>query len=229
MNHIFKLNRTGSLYPKTYWELLPKEILGATTQRDTGSYYPKRYWELLPKEILGAITQRETGMSYGKMEVKVTASPRNLGRCLEALELKGGDGGAYKVLGWMLGDVMVMQGRSLRCLGASCTQRKVSMVPFVLSWGGSISSDSFLPSILLLVVIIITVVIVVVILIVVVVVIVGVVIVVAIIGVVVVVGGVSSILKLSFVIIGFLRRIVFYYLLHQPLGYGNGFLQSLRL
>ncbi|GJW62463.1 hypothetical protein Tco_0111798 [Tanacetum coccineum] len=60
---------TGSLYPKTYWELLPKEILGATTQRVTGSYYPKRYWELLPKEILEATTQRETGMSYGKMEV----------------------------------------------------------------------------------------------------------------------------------------------------------------
>ncbi|GKC16950.1 hypothetical protein Tco_1013732 [Tanacetum coccineum] len=34
---------------------------------DTGSYYPKRYWELLPKEILGATTQRDTGMSYGKM------------------------------------------------------------------------------------------------------------------------------------------------------------------
>ncbi|GKE51411.1 putative reverse transcriptase domain-containing protein [Tanacetum coccineum] len=32
-------------------------------------------------------------------------------RCLEALELKGGDGGACKVLGWLLGDVMVMQGR----------------------------------------------------------------------------------------------------------------------
>nr|GEV17231.1 guanylate-binding protein 3-like [Tanacetum cinerariifolium] len=29
---------------------------------------------------------------------------------------KGGDGGAYKVLGWLLGDVMVIQGRSLRCL-----------------------------------------------------------------------------------------------------------------
>ncbi|GJZ69736.1 hypothetical protein Tco_0633286 [Tanacetum coccineum] len=56
-------------FRKTYWELLPKEILGAITQRHTGSYYPKRYWELLPKEILGAITQRETGMSYGKMEV----------------------------------------------------------------------------------------------------------------------------------------------------------------
>ncbi|GJT24473.1 putative reverse transcriptase domain-containing protein [Tanacetum coccineum] len=39
--------RTESLYPKTYWELLPKEILGATTQRDTGSYYPKRYWDVL--------------------------------------------------------------------------------------------------------------------------------------------------------------------------------------
>ncbi|GJR30765.1 hypothetical protein Tco_1106997 [Tanacetum coccineum] len=91
--------------------------------------------------------------------------------------------------------------------GASCTQRKVSM----------------------LVVIIVMVVIVAVILIVVVVAIVGVVIIVAIIGVVVVVGGVSSILKLLFVINGFLCRIVFYYMLHQPLGYGNGFLQSLRL
>nr|GEV24819.1 hypothetical protein [Tanacetum cinerariifolium] len=89
--------------------------------------------------------------------------------------------------------------------GASCIQRKISMVlfstPFVLSWGGSISSDSFLPSILLLVVIVVTVVIVVVILIVVVVAIVRVVIVVVIIGVVVVYGDVSSVLKLSFVII----------------------------
>ncbi|GJT81276.1 hypothetical protein Tco_1055618 [Tanacetum coccineum] len=67
--------------------------------------------------------------------------------------------------------------------GASCTQRKVSMVLFVL------------PSILLLVVIVVTVVIVVVILVVVVVAIVGVV-------VVVVVGSsVSSIIKLSFVIV----------------------------
>ncbi|GKA69899.1 hypothetical protein Tco_0775963, partial [Tanacetum coccineum] len=79
MNHIFKLNRTGSLYPKTYWELLPKEILGAITQRDTGSYYPKRYWELLPKEILGAITQRDTGMSYGKMESNLVKTVRHWG------------------------------------------------------------------------------------------------------------------------------------------------------
>ncbi|GJV95468.1 hypothetical protein Tco_1547045 [Tanacetum coccineum] len=73
--------------------------------------------------------------------------------------------------------------------GASCTQRKVSMVhfvfsiPFVLSWGGSISSDSFLPSILLFVVIIVMVIVTVVV-------------------VVVAIGGVPSILKLSFMFIG---------------------------
>nr|GEV96004.1 hypothetical protein [Tanacetum cinerariifolium] len=103
--------------------------------------------------------------------------------------------------------------------GASCTQRRVFMVPFVfsisfvLSWGSSISLDSFLHSILMLVVIVVTVVIVAVILIFFVVAIVGVVIVVAIIGVVifvmiigvvivVVVGGIPSIIKLSFMIIG---------------------------
>nr|GEW29577.1 hypothetical protein [Tanacetum cinerariifolium] len=79
------------------------------------------------------------------------------------------------------------------CKGASCTQRRVSMVPFifsipfVLSWGGSISLDSFLPSIMLLVVIVVMVVIVAVILIFVVVTIVVVVIVVTITGVVIVV------------------------------------------
>ncbi|GJZ00460.1 hypothetical protein Tco_0517889, partial [Tanacetum coccineum] len=96
--------------------------------------------------------------------------------------------------------------------GASCTQRKISMVlfsiPFVLSWGGSISFDSFLPSILLLVVIVVTVVI----LLVVVVAIVEVVIVVVIFGVVVVIIGVvvvvivgsdvPSIIKILFVILG---------------------------
>nr|GEZ53376.1 hypothetical protein [Tanacetum cinerariifolium] len=77
--------------------------------------------------------------------------------------------------------------------GASCTQRRVSMVPFVfsipfvLSWGGSISINCFLPFILLLVVIVVTVVVVVVILIFVFVAIVAVVIVVTIIGVVIVV------------------------------------------
>nr|GEZ40198.1 hypothetical protein [Tanacetum cinerariifolium] len=83
--------------------------------------------------------------------------------------------------------------------GASCTQRKVSVVSF-----GSISSDSFLSSILLLVVIMVTIVVVVVtvILVIVVIAIVGVGIVVVIIGIVVVVGGVSFILKLLFVIIG---------------------------
>ncbi|GJV22138.1 hypothetical protein Tco_1371158 [Tanacetum coccineum] len=61
----------GRYYPKRYWEILPKEILGDTTQRDIeeilgdttqrdiGRYYPKRYWEILPKEILGDTTQRD--------------------------------------------------------------------------------------------------------------------------------------------------------------------------
>ncbi|GJT31788.1 reverse transcriptase domain-containing protein [Tanacetum coccineum] len=84
--------------------------------------------------------------------------------------------------------LLILERSFLKTAGASCIQRKVSTVPFVfsipfvLSWGGNISSDSFLPSILLLVVIIITVVIVMGILIVVIVVIVGVVIVVCDIG-----------------------------------------------
>ncbi|GJX90233.1 hypothetical protein Tco_0343559 [Tanacetum coccineum] len=90
--------------------------------------------------------------------------------------------------------------------GASCTQGTVSSIPIV----GSISPEGFLSLILLLVVIIATVVVTVVV----VVAIVGVVIVVAVIGVVVVVGGVSFIIKLSFMVIGFLYRIVFHYLLY---------------
>ncbi|GJW55514.1 hypothetical protein Tco_0099599 [Tanacetum coccineum] len=79
--------------------------------------------------------------------------------------------------------------------GASCTQREVSMIFF-----GRISPNSFLSSMMLLVVIIVMVVFVVVVLVVVVIAIVGVVIVVVF-GIVVVVGGVSSIFKLSFVIV----------------------------
>nr|GEZ37449.1 hypothetical protein [Tanacetum cinerariifolium] len=82
--------------------------------------------------------------------------------------------------------------------GASCTQMNVYVVSF-----SSISSDSFLPSIMLLVVIMA---------------IVGVVIVVVIIGIVVVVGGVSSILKLLSVIIGFEAVKFPSILLEVPLG-----------
>ncbi|GJT19087.1 hypothetical protein Tco_0877793 [Tanacetum coccineum] len=75
--------------------------------------------------------------------------------------------------------------------GAPFTQGTIPSI----SIGGSISPEGFLPSILLLVVIIVTVVVVIVILI-------------------VVVDDVSLILKLSFVIIGFLHRIMPYYLIH---------------
>nr|GEW28643.1 putative reverse transcriptase domain-containing protein [Tanacetum cinerariifolium] len=83
--------------------------------------------------------------------------------------------------------------RSCVMHSVSFTQRKISSIPTVLGWGGSISPEGFLPPILLVVVVIITIVIVA---------IVGVVIVFLIIMVVIVVGGgVSSILKLSFMII----------------------------
>ncbi|GJS02571.1 hypothetical protein Tco_0319079 [Tanacetum coccineum] len=76
--------------------------------------------------------------------------------------------------------------RSYVMQGVSFAQRMISTIPFV----GSISPEGFLPPILLLVVIIATIV------------------------VVVAVGGVPSILKLSFMVIGLLYRIVFYYLLY---------------
>ncbi|GJX22979.1 hypothetical protein Tco_0227424 [Tanacetum coccineum] len=77
--------------------------------------------------------------------------------------------------------------------GASFTQGTVSSIPI----GGNISPEGFLPSILLLVVIIVTVVVVVIVIL-----------------IVVVVDDVSLILKISFVIIGFLHRIMLYYLIH---------------
>ncbi|GKB94606.1 hypothetical protein Tco_0980743 [Tanacetum coccineum] len=52
--------------------------------------------------------------------------------------------------------------KSLILVGASFTQRNVSSIPIVFSWGGSVSPNGFLPSILLLVVIIVAVVIVIV-------------------------------------------------------------------
>ncbi|GJW01593.1 putative reverse transcriptase domain-containing protein [Tanacetum coccineum] len=84
---------------------------------------------------------------------------------------------------------------SWKMKGASCTQRKSSSVPFifstpfVLSWGGSISPDSFLSSILLLVVMVVIVVVTVILVV-----------------VVVIGGGVPSIIKLSFVIVGSFHR-----------------------
>nr|GEU76551.1 hypothetical protein [Tanacetum cinerariifolium] len=123
------------------------------------------------------------------------------------------------VLGQMTYPVTILtldRARSYVMQGASFTQGIVSSIPI----GGNISPGAFLPSILLLVVIMVAVVIVVVTVILVVKV------VIAIIGVVVVVGDVF-IIKLSFVIIGVLCRIMFYYLIHQPLGYVDSFLKSL--
>ncbi|GJZ47760.1 hypothetical protein Tco_0601592 [Tanacetum coccineum] len=97
-------------------------------------------------------------------------------------------------------------------LSAFLTQRKAFSIPTVFSWGGSIRPEGFLSSILLLAVIIVAVAIVVAVVLVAVD---------AIIGVVVVVSGVPSIIKLSFVIIDSLYRIVLCYLIHQPMSYGK--------
>ncbi|GJX57416.1 hypothetical protein Tco_0287313 [Tanacetum coccineum] len=149
------------------------------------------------------------------------------------LELKGDDRGSCKLVGWLLGIGLRLELRIkalqvmdtgcrlflvtgplfLQFLGASFTQGTVSSIPIV----GSISPEGFLPPILLLVVIIVTTVIVAVILVVVVVAIVGVAIVVAIIGVDVVISGVSFIIKLSFVIIGFEAVTFLSILLGNPL------------
>nr|GEY40126.1 hypothetical protein [Tanacetum cinerariifolium] len=77
----------GSHYPKTYWESLPKDILGVITRRHTESHYPKTYWESLPKDILGVITPktyweslsediRHTGSHYLKIYFHASASTR---------------------------------------------------------------------------------------------------------------------------------------------------------
>ncbi|GKC36429.1 hypothetical protein Tco_1048813 [Tanacetum coccineum] len=86
--------------------------------------------------------------------------------------------------------------RSCVMQGAFLTQGKASSIPTIFSWGDSISPDSFLPSILLLLVIIVAVAIVVTVIL------------------VVVVGEGSSIIKLSFVIIGSLHIIMLCYLIH---------------
>nr|GFA45193.1 hypothetical protein [Tanacetum cinerariifolium] len=104
--------------------------------------------------------------------------------------------------------------RSYVMQGAFLTQGTISSVPNVLSWGGSIRLEGFWPSILLLTVIIVTVATVVAVVLV---------IVDTIIGIVVVVGA-PSIIKLAFVITGSLHRTMLYYLIHQPLGYVDGFI-----
>ncbi|GJY88234.1 hypothetical protein Tco_0502862, partial [Tanacetum coccineum] len=98
---------------------------------------------------------------------------------------------------YLVASLTLDSARSCVIQGVFLTQGKASSIPTVFSWGNSISPDGFLPSILLLLVIIIVVAIVV-----------------TVIVVVVVVGEGFSIIKLSFVIIGSLHRIVFCYLIH---------------
>ncbi|GKE50534.1 hypothetical protein Tco_1481792, partial [Tanacetum coccineum] len=97
---------------------------------------------------------------------------------------------------YLVASLTLDSARSCVMQGAFLTQGNAFSIPTVFSWGDSISPDGFLPFTLLFLVIIV-----------------AVVIVVTVIMVVVVVGEGSSIIKLSFVIIGSLHRIVLYYLI----------------
>ncbi|GKA38580.1 hypothetical protein Tco_0731131 [Tanacetum coccineum] len=97
---------------------------------------------------------------------------------------------------YLVASLALDNARSCVMQGAFLIQGKASSIPTVFSWGGSISPEGFLPYILLLVVIIVAVVVVVTVIL------------------IVVVGEGSSIIKLLFMIIGSLHRIVLCYLIH---------------
>nr|GEX81336.1 aminoacyl-tRNA synthetase, class 1a, anticodon-binding [Tanacetum cinerariifolium] len=112
-------------------ESLPEDIMGVTTLRHTGSHYLKMYWESLPEDVLGVITRRRTGSHYPKTYWE--SLPEDVLGVI-----------ARRLLGqmtYLVASLTLDSANSYVIQGASCTQRKVSMVlfstPFVLYWGGS--------------------------------------------------------------------------------------------
>ncbi|GJR30893.1 hypothetical protein Tco_1107125 [Tanacetum coccineum] len=65
----------------TMWVPLPKDILGASSQRPTGCLFPKIYWVPLPKDLLGASSQRPTGGVIGDKESVISKEG-----CFEVVE-----------------------------------------------------------------------------------------------------------------------------------------------
>ncbi|GKA95444.1 hypothetical protein Tco_0817482 [Tanacetum coccineum] len=220
---------------KMLWEPLPKDVVGASTQRCGGSLYPKMLWmphgkwRVRRSASQGFKAWRPScgGQAWwsGGQDVGVVPKGVAWGKRVIMDRVHGCFWTANIVPGQMthfVASLTLDSAKSCVIQGASCTQRKVYSVPFVfsipfvLSWGGSISPNSFLSSILLMVVMVVIVVVtdigvvivVTIIGVVVVIAIIGVVIVFTIIGVVVVVivGGAPSIIKLSFVIFGSLHR-----------------------
>ncbi|GJV28838.1 hypothetical protein Tco_1385286 [Tanacetum coccineum] len=209
----------GCFYPKMLWEPLPKDVggggglyqrsCGILTQRCCGSLYPKMLWmphgkwrvrrsgaqgckAWIPSCIAWSGGQ---GWWSGGQDVGVVSKGVSWGKRVIMGRVHGcfWTANIGPVPGQMTHFVASLTLDSVKsCVmqGASCTQRKVSSVPFVfsipfvLSWGGSISPDSFLSSILLLVVMVVIVVVTVILVV-----------------VVVIVGGVPSIIKLLFVIV----------------------------
>ncbi|GJT72284.1 hypothetical protein Tco_1031570 [Tanacetum coccineum] len=94
-----------------WWEPLPKDVVGASTQRCGGSLYLKMLWEPLPKDVVDASWQMELLLSFSFLSsllwlgvvAKFTWSrdqvylewwPRVL------LGVQGGDGGGRVLARW---------------------------------------------------------------------------------------------------------------------------------
>ncbi|GJS99629.1 hypothetical protein Tco_0820799 [Tanacetum coccineum] len=134
---------TGSYYPKRYWELLPKEILGAITQRDTGSYYPKRYWDVLWENRGTSLDPSWSdldlyfsGDEFLRCDLKwlyvsAKVTKRGVWCTYACSSLQGGDGGACKLLRWLLGDVIEVL-EVLGCLKMGKNEVKGCRVHFIL-------------------------------------------------------------------------------------------------
>nr|GEW52931.1 reverse transcriptase domain-containing protein [Tanacetum cinerariifolium] len=125
-----------ALVPKSKQLLAPEERIkvleGKKAALEAGLSQAEADHQKLVSEFISAVKCRFQGVKCCRgFGYKVVTKG-----CLEALELKGGDGGACKVIGWLLGDAR---------------EGKDSIIPTVLSWVDTISSGGFLPSILLLV------------------------------------------------------------------------------
>ncbi|GJX75021.1 hypothetical protein Tco_0313616 [Tanacetum coccineum] len=68
------------------WEPLPKDLVGASTQRCGGSLYPKMLCEPLPKDVVGASTLRCRGCIMVNRGEIASEAKRSLDRSSEGSE-----------------------------------------------------------------------------------------------------------------------------------------------
>ncbi|GJW08315.1 hypothetical protein Tco_1570738 [Tanacetum coccineum] len=82
------------------WEPLPKDVVGASTQRCGGSLYPKMLWEPLPKDVVDASWKMEgkrksrSQVGWSRDQVYLEWWPRVF------LGVQDGDGGGRVLARW---------------------------------------------------------------------------------------------------------------------------------